>query len=220
MKPLRGSSVRRWLIAIAGCALGSGAALAASVEVRLHQADGAPLDDAVLVVTARGAGKTPPPTPATMDQRDYRFQPHLLPVQTGARVRFPNSDAVSHHVYSFSPAKRFELFLSKGGAAKEVTFDRPGVVALGCNIHDWMLAYVLVVDTPYFAVTGADGVAEVAGLPAGSYSLEAWHPRLVDPPAMLRRDVTLQADSRESWELRLVKALLPARDQRPRFEDY
>ena len=172
------------------------------------------------MVYAREQGNPAPPAAATMDQRSHRFEPHLLPVQTGARVSFPNSDAVSHHVYSFSPAKRFELFLSKGGAPKEVTFERPGVVALGCNIHDWMLAYVFVVDSPYFAVTGVDGAAAVGELPAGRYRLEAWHPRLVDPPAMLRREVTLAADSRESWELRLVKALLPARHQQPRFVDY
>lgn len=220
MESLAGSGSRRWLAAIVVCALTGAAARAASVEVKLHQADGTPLQDAVLVVYAHGGGDARAAAPAIMDQRAHRFVPHLLPVQTGARVRFPNSDAVSHHVYSFSAAKRFELFLSKGSPAKEVVFDRPGVVALGCNIHDWMLAYVFVVDSPYFAVTGADGVAAVETLPAGSYRLEAWHPRLVDPPAMLRREVTLHADSRESWELRLVKALLPARDQRPRFVDY
>jgi len=220
VESLGGSGARRWLAAIVAAALTGAAARAASVEVKLHQADGAPLQDAVLVVYADAGGDVRAAAPATMDQRGHLFVPHVLPVETGARVRFPNSDAVSHHVYSFSSAKRFELFLSKGSPAKEVVFDRPGAVALGCNIHDWMLAYVFVVDSPYFAVTGADGAAVVASLPAGRYRLEAWHPRLVDPPAMLRREVTLEADSSESWELRLVKALLPARDQRPRFVDY
>jgi hypothetical protein len=200
--------------------LAAGALRGAAVEVTLHQSDGAPLEGAVLVVQPLDPRPLPPPGVATMDQRDHRFVPHVLPVQTGATVRFPNSDAVSHHVYSFSPAKRFELFLAKGAAPKEVVFDKPGVIALGCNIHDWMLAYVFVADTPYFAVTGANGSATVSGLPAGSYRLEAWHPRLVDPPAMLRREVMLQEDSRERWKLRLEKALLPARDQRPRFVDY
>jgi plastocyanin len=194
--------------------------MAAVVEVRLAQADGAPLDDAVVVAYALGGRALAAPTPATMDQREHRFEPHVLAVQTGSRVRFPNSDSVSHHVYSFSPAKRFEIFLAKGAPAKEVVFDRAGVVALGCNIHDWMLAYVFVVDTPHFAVTGKDGTAAVGELPAGRYRLEAWHPRLVDPPAMLRREVELEAARRESWSLRLEKALLPARDQRPRFVDY
>ncbi len=200
--------------------LTAGALRGAAVEVTLHQSDGAPLEGAVLMVHPLHAPPLPPPEPATMDQREQRFVPHVLTVQTGGTVRFPNSDAVSHHVYSFSPAKKFELFLAKGAPAKEVVFDKPGVVALGCNIHDWMLAYVLVADTPYVAVTGANGSAAVNGLPAGRYRLEAWHPRLVDPPAMLRRDVSLDSDSHESWKLRLEKALLPARDQRPRFVDY
>ena len=200
--------------------LAAAALEAASVEVTLHQADGAPLADAVLVVQPIDPPALPAPAEATMDQREHRFVPHVLPVQTGARVRFPNSDDVSHHVYSFSAAKRFELFLARGAGPQEVTFDKPGVVALGCNVHDWMLAYVYVVDTPYFALTGADGTATISSLPAGRYRLEAWHPRLVDPPAMLRREATLASESRESWRLRLEKALLPARDQRPRFVDY
>ncbi len=206
-------------LAIGGPGLCS-TARAASVEVRLAQADGAPLVEAVLVAYPLDGRGLPPPRAATMDQRDHRFEPHVLPVQVGARVRFPNSDSVSHHVYSFSPAKRFEIFLAKGAPAKEVVFDQAGVVALGCNIHDWMLAYVLVVDTPYFAVTGKDGTAALAELPAARYRLEAWHPRLVDSPAMLHREVTLEAASRENWSLRLERALLPARDQRPRFVDY
>jgi plastocyanin len=201
--------------------LGSAVAVRpAVVEVRLAQSDGAPLDEAVLTAFPLDGRALAPPKPAVMDQRGQRFEPHVLPVQTGARVSFPNSDTVSHHVYSFSPARRFEIFLRKGAAPKDVVFDKPGVVALGCNVHDWMLAYVYVVDTPYFALTAKDGTARLAALPAGRYRLEAWHPRLVDPPATLHRDVGLAADSRESWSLRLEKALLPARDQRPRFVDY
>ena len=209
-------------LAFAGAAFFGGAApsRAAAVEVRLAQADGQPLVDAVVVAYPVGGPGRPAGKVAVMDQRDHRFVPHVLAVETGTRVRFPNSDDVSHHVYSFSPAKRFEIFLAKGAPAKEVEFDKPGVVALGCNIHDWMLAYVYVVDSPYFAVTGADGSAAIADLPAGAYKLEAWHSRLVDPPAMLRREVTLAEASREQWSLRLEKALLPARDQRPRFVDY
>lgn len=205
------------LVALCTAAAGS---RAATVEVRLAQADGLPLADAVLVAYPLAGRPALASKAAVMDQRDHRFVPHVLAIETGTRVRFPNSDNVSHHVYSFSPAKRFELFLAKGAPAKEVEFDRPGVVALGCNIHDWMLAYIDVVDSPFFAVTDADGAAALADLPAGAYRLEAWHPRLVDPPAMLRREVTLQAASREQWSLRLEKALLPARDQRPRFVDY
>jgi plastocyanin len=217
VEPRRAGLVTFALVALCTAAAGS---RAATVEVRLAQADGLPLADAVLVAYPLAGRPALAPKVAVMDQRDHRFAPHVLAIETGTRVRFPNSDNVSHHVYSFSPAKRFEIFLAKGAPAKEVEFDRAGVVALGCNIHDWMLAYIDVVDSPFFAVTGADGAAALADLPAGAYRLEAWHPRLVDPPAMLRRAVTLQAASREQWSLRLEKALLPARDQRPRFVDY
>ena len=193
---------------------------AATVEVRLSQSDGTPLRDAALVAYPLDGRPLPPPKPAVMDQMDRRFTPQVLVVQTGSRVSFPNSDKVSHHVYSFSAAKRFEIFLPKGSPPSEVAFEHAGVVSLGCNIHDWMLGYVFVVDSPYFAVTGEDGAGSLADLPAGRYRLEAWHARLVDPPAMLRREVTLAGDSHETWALRLEKALLPARDQRPRFVDY
>jgi plastocyanin len=203
---------------------------AARVELTLQQPNGRPLAGAVLYALPLDARRLPPAASAVMDQRDRRFVPQILPVQTGAAVSFPNTDSISHHVYSFSPAKRFELYLPKNEGrtgrgqsqrgSSQVIFDRAGVAALGCNIHDWMLAYIDVVDSPFFAVTGADGAAALADLPAGTYRLEAWHPRLVDPPAMLHRQVTLQAGSREQWSLRLEKALLPARDQRPRFVDY
>src|SRR5581483_347477 len=115
--------------------------------------------------------RLPAPQPAVMDQQNRRFVPAILPVQTGAQVSFPNTDSISHHVYSFSPAKRFELYLPKGEHGSQVTFDRPGVVALGCNIHDWMLAYILVVDTPWFTQTDRNGRAELGELPAGGYRL-------------------------------------------------
>ena len=113
-----------------------------------------------------------------MDQRGLRFVPFVLPVQAGTSVAFPNSDNVRHHVYSFSPAKRFELRLYAGNHTSTVLFDKPGIVTLGCNIHDWMVSYVYVLDTPYFAKTGADGLAHLGDLPAGTYVARLWHPRI------------------------------------------
>jgi hypothetical protein len=97
-------------------------------------------------------------------------------VQTGTSVDFPNNDTIRHHVYSFSEPKRFEIKLYAGKPGQPVVFDKPGQVDIGCNIHDWMEAHVLVVDTPYFARTGADGRATVAGVPAGRYRVRPWHP--------------------------------------------
>lgn len=127
--------------------------------------------------TAAAAESSAPPPTAIMDQRDYEFVPHVLVVQTGTSVTFPNSDDVSHHVYSFSEAKTFELALYKGDAYPPVVFDRPGIVVVGCNIHDGMLGYIAVVDTPHFAVTDQRGVARIDGVPSGAYGVEAWTPR-------------------------------------------
>lgn len=114
---------------------------------------------------------------AAIEQRDREFVPYLTIVQKGTSVDFPNRDPYKHHVYSFSPAKVFEIKLQSAKHANQVMFDKAGDVALGCNIHDWMEAYVLVVDTPWFAKTGADGMARIRQVPTGAYRLRLWHPR-------------------------------------------
>ena len=207
---------------------------AARVELTLQQPNGRPLAGAVLYALPLDGRRLPPPASAVMDQRDRRFVPQILPVQTGAAVSFPNTDSISHHVYSFSPAKRFELYLPKNEGRNavrsrgereprgesQITFDRAGVAALGCNIHDWMLAYILVIDTPWFTKADAQGRAVLADVPAGRYRIVVWHPRITDPEASLRREVRVAADGVESWRLALHAPLLPARDQEPGFRDY
>jgi plastocyanin len=156
-------------------------AFAATVKVSVT-AGNKPLDGAV--VTAESPdGKPLLPLPgsdltAVMDQRDRHFVPHVLAVELGTAVSFPNSDNIRHDVYSFSPAKTFELPLYKGTPAKPVLFDKPGVVVLGCNIHDWMLGFIDVVPTPYFAKTDDTGVAPIKNVPPGSYTLRVWAPRV------------------------------------------
>lgn len=114
---------------------------------------------------------------ATIEQRDREFNPYLTIVQKGTSIDFPNRDPFKHHIYSFSPAKTFEIKLYAGKPANPMVFDKKGDVVLGCNIHDWMEAYVLVVETPWFAKTGTDGLARVEQVPAGAYRLRLWHPR-------------------------------------------
>lgn len=114
---------------------------------------------------------------ATIEQRNREFVPYVTIVQTGTAIEFPNRDPFKHHVYSFSAAKNFEIKLYAGKPAQPVVFDKPGEVALGCNIHDWMEAYILVVDSPYFAKTGSKGRALIANVPPGRYRLRLWHPR-------------------------------------------
>jgi plastocyanin len=195
-------------------------AAAAAVEVRVEQRDGAPLADVVVAALPLAGGPLAPPAPAVMDQRDRRFVPQILVVQRGARVAFANSDSVSHHVYSFSPVQRLQLFLPKGEPPPAIDFEHAGVVTLGCNLHDWMLGYIAIVDTPYFTKTDAAGAARLRDLPAGRYRLELWHPRVTDSDERLRHEVDLGAAAAPPWRLRLEQPLLPSREQEPAFQEY
>jgi plastocyanin len=165
--------LRRSAPALAACAaLGCGAA---SFDVTVRDGAGAPLEDAVVYAVAK-SGAVPPAATRTAEvaQKDRQFVPPVSVVQAGTSVRFPNRDPFRHHVYSFSPAKVFEIKLYVGTPADPVVFEKPGEVALGCNIHDSMVGYIYVVDTPYFAKTGKDGRARV-DVPAGDYDLKVWH---------------------------------------------
>ncbi|MCK9382540.1 MAG: methylamine utilization protein [Sulfuritalea sp.] len=165
-------------LALAALVLGwACSAGAASLTLRVRTPAGTPVEDAAVVLDP--VNGTPPQSHgrATIEQRDRDFVPYLTIVQKGTAVDFPNRDPFKHHVYSFSPAKVFEIKLYAGKPANPVVFDQPGEVALGCNIHDWMEAHVLVVDTPWFAKTGADGVARIDRVPPGAYRLRLWHPR-------------------------------------------
>jgi len=154
----------------------------------------------------------PPAGPASahnaiMDQAHNAFVPHILIVQTGTAVLFPNNDVVSHHVYSFSEPKTFELPLYKGNAHPPLVFDRPGVVVLGCNIHDSMLGYILVVDTPHFASTDAQGSIALESLAADDYSLHVWTPRLRPNDMPAAQTIKVSADGTQTVSIKLVGKL-------------
>jgi len=158
----------------------AGDLLAGSLEVIVKDDKGGPGSDAVAY--AVGAASAAPKKHAVVDQRDKQFVPYVTAVQVGTAVSFPNSDNIRHHVYSFSPAKKFELPLYSGVPAQPVVFDKVGFVTLGCNIHDWMIAYVAVLPTPYFQVTRQDGRALLKDLPPGQYTVQVWHPGLKGQP--------------------------------------
>jgi plastocyanin len=149
-------------------------ASAATLAAQVRNPRGAAVADAVVYAIPEKplplAKKT-----AIMDQKNRMFVPHILPIQTGTSVRFPNSDDIRHQVYSFSPAKTFQLPLYKGTPANPIFFERAGVATLGCNIHDRMSAYIVVVDTPYFAMTGRDGRVTLDNLAAGRYTVRVWY---------------------------------------------
>lgn len=154
----------------------SAAAFAAPVEVRVTDGAGRPLAGAVVFLESREAREQAKPLAGVeIAQADKQFQPAVSVVTVGTAVNFPNRDTVRHHVYSFSPAKRFEIKLYVGTPAQPVVFDQPGVAVLGCNIHDQMAAWVLIVDTPWHGRTGADGRFVRADVPPGQYRLRTWH---------------------------------------------
>ena len=153
--------------------------LAGNIEGRVRTADSkAELSDFVIFVDDIEGPFPAPKEPAVMDQKDLRFVPHVLAVQVGTTVEFPNSDPVSHNVFSISDAKRFNLGLYQSGTARRVKFDRPGVVELLCNVHLEMSAYIVVVKNPYFAQPKADGTFRIANVPPGRHRLRSWHQRL------------------------------------------
>lgn len=156
------------------CLLQATVSVAEPLQIRITDQQGVPLEDAVAELQL----PNPPllKTPAELAQKDLTFVPFVSAVQKGTAVEFPNQDKTRHHVYSFSPAKVFELKLYAGKPEAPVVFDKSGIIAIGCNIHDYMQAYVYVGDSPYLAVSRSDGSAHFADVPAGNYQLKVWHP--------------------------------------------
>jgi plastocyanin len=179
----------------------------AEIRARVTDDQGRPIADAVVVaVPADGSLRIPTrPRPNVVDQVDKEFVPKVQAILVGTSITFPNNDNVRHHVYSFSPTKRFELPLYAGVPAEPVLFDKPGVVVLGCNIHDWMIGYVYVSESPYFAKTGKDGRATLTDLPPRSYTVRVWHPQMDVPEEATRKTVELPAAREASvdWTLHL-----------------
>ena len=129
--------------------------------------------DAVISVEAPGLKLTPPPEPVKIDQKGFRFVPHITVIVPGTTVRFLNNDPEPHNVYS--PEGRYNLGTWPTGDTRDHTFEKPGIYTQLCNIHPDMLAYVVVLETPHFAVTDATGGFEIRGVPPGEYLLWAWH---------------------------------------------
>ncbi len=180
---------------------------AGSLDITVKNGAGAPVSHAVVYAQRRGTTFPLAKNQTVIDQRDKQFVPYVTAVQVGTSVIFPNSDNIRHHVYSFSAAKKFELPLYAGVPAKPVVFDKVGFVTLGCNIHDWMIAYVAVLPTPYFQVTGNEGRALLKDLPGGQYTVEVWQPSLKGAPEKFAQHVDLAANG--------AKQLLFSLDMKP-----
>lgn len=127
------------------------------------------------VVTLEGSEKSKPMTGARISQKGKVFRPHVLVVTVGTKVDFPNDDTIYHNVFAHFKAKRFDLGMYPRGTTKSVTFDNPGLVSILCNVHPEMSAYIVVVETPYFATTDRHGRFRIEGVRPGEYVVKTWH---------------------------------------------
>jgi plastocyanin len=197
----------RLLLALAALTATMGAAPPpAGVTISVRNAAGQPVPNAVVTIKLVGRPTPPPQAGGTyrIDQKNIQFHPFVLAVTPNSQVSFPNLDQVRHHVFSFSPAKRFELKLFAREQSRAVVFDKAGVVALGCNIHDQMTAFIDVVDTPWAARTDASGNVTIGGVPTGAIAVQVWHPYLRAPGNAVGKQVTLGgAGLRDSFTVTL-----------------
>ena len=181
--------VRGLLAFVAGIALTAPVG-AAALSVRVFDSSGRPVRDAVVTLYPSAGAHAPRASGRyVVSQQNLQFRPFLSIVPVGADVSFPNLDNTKHHVYSFSAAKRFELKLFARDQSRTVHFDKPGVVALGCNIHDQMSAFIVVTDSAWTARTNAQGVAAFDDAPASSGRVTVWHPYLRAPGGLMQQAI-------------------------------
>ncbi|MBQ4831507.1 methylamine utilization protein [Alteromonas sp. MMG017] len=197
-----------------------------TASITLLDAEQSPVKDGVVIFTPlfdlsstelKNSEAESTPKTAIMNQINKQFAPHVLVVQENTEVTFPNADNVFHHVYSFSPTKQFELKLYKEFTAEPLFFEQAGIVDIGCNIHDWMLGYIVIADSPYFVKTANDGNASIS-LPAGKYSVEFWHPNAPNEQPFIETEVKLTRD--KNFTLTLSKVIASDDDFDDGFGDY
>jgi plastocyanin len=203
------------LLGLAGTAAGTG------LRVTVTQQDGGGFEGAVVIAEPAMAVPRGRKNVTIMDQKSLMFVPEIIVIRTGSDVDFPNSDQVRHQVYSFSGAKRFQLSLYAGRQYEPVNFDKPGLVTLGCNIHDSMIGYIYVTDSPWFGRTGADGSVTLS-VPPGDYTVTVQHPRIVDAATALRRALTVGASDATTGFMLTKAVRLPSHvhGADKKWEDY
>lgn len=194
--------------------LAANTAISADVRIDVSDRRGDPLPDvAVYLVPSESVHQSDsasrPVSTAVVEQIDNAFVPHISVIEAGTHVSFPNNDSVSHHVYSFSEPKSFQLDLYRGNAHPPEIFDAPGLVVIGCNIHDGMLAYILVVDTPHSSISTADGAATFADVQPGIYDLHVWAPRVAADAMPAPRSLTVGATGQVTIPVQITSKLRP-----------
>lgn len=193
-----------------------GPVFAGELDVEVRDLAGNALQDAVIFLEPTAGMRPPAQAPkTTIDQVNKEFVPLVTVIEAGTEVSFPNSDNIRHSIYSFSPAKVFTTKLYSGKQAPPVIFDKPGLVVLGCNIHDHMIAWVVVVDTPYFSKTGADGLGAIKGLGPGDYRLSLWYPAAQFEPHVEQIHLGAEPSQRRLIKLDASGSPLPAAHHSP-----
>ncbi len=188
-------------------------AAAADLSVAVTDAGGKPVPMAVVTFTPSGGAAISAADragPFVMAQKSIQFAPHVLAVPVGSTVSFPNQDRVNHHVYSFSPVQPFQFPLYGKGQTRNLKFDHEGTVALACNIHDSMSAYIRVVATPYFATTDVSGRVNLKGLPDAAGTLAVWQPQLDAPEHSVAKAVNPAKAGAQSFAVKIKPAPLAA----------
>ncbi len=180
-----------------------------TLNLDIRTADGAIMPDLVVILEASADVQTANPSTAIIEQRNKRFVPRTSVIQTGTVVEFPNNDSVGHHVYSFARPNTFELPLYTGKIRPSVRFDDAGIVTLGCNIHDSMLGYVVVVDTPYFGMTNSEGRLTLRDLPPDSYQLYVWSPEIDALKTQHIQEISLKHAIDETLQITLSEERAP-----------
>lgn len=169
---------------------------AAEFSMHVNSTSGQAVKDAVVTLTPSKKARIKNIKTYVVDQINKTYVPHVKVIPVGSRISFPNKDDIRHHVYSFSDAKKFELPLYEGTPTKPITFNKPGIVTLGCNIHDWMSAYIFISNTPYFGTSNEAGSINIKNIPKGSYSVQVWHPRIKNTDKNKATKITLSSNEK------------------------
>lgn len=196
---------------------------AASLAVTIKDMKGNPLIDTVVYLEAGASATSTQDAEIQVEQRGKEFHPFVSVTTVGSTAFFPNHDGIGHHVYSFSPAKTFELPLSEAESTSSIAFDKAGIITVGCNIHDWMVGYIYVVDTPYHAVSNDAGQLTINNLPAGNYIIHVWHPGIkagaaLEQPLIISETEVVQQDF--SLDIRPEYFWKPLRPPETEEEEY
>ncbi|MCG8440326.1 MAG: hypothetical protein MI723_00815, partial [Caulobacterales bacterium] len=206
----------RMLAAIAVAISLAAGASAADLAVEVTGQNGSPVDGAVVTFHPDDMSLAAEAAPGALviAQRELQFRPFVSVAPVGSQVTFTNEDDVLHHVFSFSAAKRFDLRLFGRGEPRVVDFDRAGTVAVGCNIHDNMIAYLRIVETPFADRTSDEGAVLLADAPAGAGTVRVWHPDLRAKDNQIAQEIVVAP---EGGQVALAVTLRPGRAPRARY---